>query len=150
MHAMMIIDVQAATPVPKPILDKIRARSAKFPLRIFTKFVNPPGSLFRRKMHRHSCAPDHPESRLLIEPQPPDIVLEKYGYGLSADHIRVLRSRDVKEVTVSGVDTDACVLAVMFSLWDNCIDCHIEPDLCWSSTGLHEKALEIAYEQFGQ
>jgi nicotinamidase-related amidase len=150
MHAMMIVDVQAALAVPPDLVAKIRTRAAQFPLRVFTQFVNPPGTLFRRKMNRRNCPPGDPGTRLLIEPQPGDLVLEKSGYGLTPEHIRALRSREVNEVTVSGVDTDACVLGVMFSLWDHGIDCHIEPELCWSSSGLHEKALEIAYEQFGE
>lgn len=150
MHALMIIDVQAAFDVPSELVEKIHARGAGFPLRVFTQFINPPGTLFRRKMNRQSCAPGDPTARLVIEPQAGDLVLQKSGYGLTEDHIQALRSRDVTEVTVSGVDTDACVLGVMFSLWDHRIDCHIDPDLCWSSTGLHKKALEIAFEQFGE
>lgn len=150
MHAFMIVDVQEAFDVPAGLIEKISARAEHFPLRIFTQFINPPGTLFRRKMNRRSCAPGDPAARLAIEPKPGDLVLQKPGYGLTPEHIQILRSRDVKEVTVSGVDTDACVLGVMFSLWDHGIDCHIEPELCWSSAGLHEKALEIALEQFGE
>ena len=150
MHALMIIDVQAALDVPPELVSKIESRAANYPLRIFTRFVNPPGTLFRRKMNRRMCAPGDPDARLLIEPRPNDIVLEKPGYGLTPEHIGILRQREVTEVTVAGADTDACVLGVMFSLWDNRIDCHIDPELCWSSAGLHENALAIAYEQFGE
>lgn len=149
MHAFVIVDVQAEFDVPAELLEKIRARSTQFPLRIFTQFINPPGTLFRRKMEQRMCAPGTPGVKLAIPPSPGDLVLEKTGYGLSAEHIAKIRAAGVKETTVSGVDTDACVLAVMFSLWDAGINCHIEPDLCWSSSGLHDQAVEIARQQFG-
>ena len=149
MHALMIIDVQEAFNVPAALIDRIRARATEFPLRVFTQFINPPGTLFRKKLNQRNCAPGDPAIRLVIAPQAGDVVLQKSGYGLTPEHIQILRNQAVTEVTVGGVDTDACVLGVMFSLWDNRIDCHIDPTLCWSSTGLHEKALEIAFKQFG-
>jgi nicotinamidase-related amidase len=51
-------------------------------------------------------------------------------------------------VVVCGVDTDACVLGVMFSLFDAGIVCHAKEDLCWSSTGLQQSGLKIIREQF--
>jgi len=149
-HAFLIVDLQAEFDVPAELVKKIIARSKEFPLRIFTQFINPPGTLFHRKMDRHGCEPGAPGTALLIPPKKDDLVLEKIGYGLRTEQIERIRARDVNEVTVAGVDTDACVLGVMFSLWDHRIDCHIEPDLCWSSTGLHQDALKIAFEQFGR
>lgn len=149
MHAFLIVDVQVGFDVPPELIAKIVARGTQFPLRIFTKFVNPPGTLFHLKMERHSCVPGDPEAELAIQPEDGDIVLDKIGYGLRTEQIEQLRARGVTEVTVAGVDTDACVLGVMFSLWDHQIDCHIEPDLCWSSAGLHEPAVQIAHQQFG-
>lgn len=150
MHALLIVDLQAEFDVPPELIKKIVARGKAFPLRIFTQFVNPAGTLFREKLDRRGCAPGDPGVRLLIEPKQDDIVLEKTGYGLGSEQIEQLRARGVTEVTVAGVDTDACVLGVMFSLWDHQIDCHIDPDLCWSSAGLHDSAVQIAFQQFGR
>lgn len=150
MHAFLVVDLQAEFDVPPDLVEKIVARGKEFPLRIFTKFVNPPGTLFREKMDQYACAPGDPRARLLIEPDKDDIVLEKTGYGLGTAQIEQLRARSVTEVTVAGLDTDACVLGVMFSLWDHKIDCHIDPDLCWSSAGLHDSAVQIAFKQFGR
>ena len=85
---------------------------------------------------------------LLIEPEDGDIVLSKQGYGLSAAAIRRLKKMGVKRVTVCGIDTDACVLGVMFSLFDGGIECRVKPDLCWSSSGLHRQGMAIIEEQF--
>jgi nicotinamidase-related amidase len=51
-------------------------------------------------------------------------------------------------MTVCGLDTDACVLGVLFSLFDAGIECHLKEDMCWSSSGLHQAALRIVRTQF--
>lgn len=146
--ALVIVDVQQAFTIPKEILTGIRRYSRRFPLRVFTQFINPPGSLFRETLDQRSCAPGSDDLRLLIEPEPEDIVIQKAGYGLKAADIRRLKAAGVKRVEVCGVDTDACVLGVMFSLFDARIVCHAKEDLCWSSTGLQEAGLKIIREQF--
>ena len=149
MDAIIIVDLQKAFPVPPPVIEKIEARAREFPLRVFTKFLNEPQSLFCRKLKRSSCLPGTPERELQLEPQPGDIVLDKRGYGLTSAQIEQLRRAGVSKALVCGVDTDACVLGVVFTLFDAGIDCEVDPDLCWSSTGLQDAALTIVREQFG-
>ena len=149
MHALMVVDLQKEFNVPAAVVDRIRARAEQFPVRVFTRFCNPPGTLFRRKLDRKMCAPGTPGTELVLDPKNNDLVLEKSTYGLTAEHINKLRSAAITEVTVAGVDTDACVLGVLFSLWDHGINCRLAPDICWSSSGLHEAAVKIAEEQFG-
>ena len=74
----------------------------------------------------------------------------KCGYGLEPRDVRKLLARGIRRVTVCGIDTDACVLGVMFSLWDAGIECHVKEDLCWSSTGprLHRAGMTIIEQQF--
>jgi len=149
MDAIIVVDLQKAFPVPRDVIEKIDVRSREFPLRVFTKFLNEPDSLFCRKLRRSSCLPGTPERELYLEPRPTDIVLDKTGYGLTSGQIDQLRGAGIEEALVCGVDTDACVLGVVFTLFDAGIDCEVDPELCWSSTGLHEPALKIVREQFG-
>lgn len=149
MEAIIIVDVQRAFPIPDDLIARIEVRSHAFPLRVFTQFVNPLDSLVRRKLRRGSCAPGLPETELRMTPGPADFVLEKPGYGLMAAQVERIRSARVTKALVCGADTDACVLGVLFSLFDAGIECEVERDLCWSSTGLHEAALQIVNEQFG-
>ena len=149
MDAILIVDLQKAFPIPADLIDKIEARSREFPRRIFTKFINEPDSLFRTKLKRTSCAPGLPETELVLATTPEDLVLEKRGYGLTTEQIDRIKAAGVKKALVCGVDTDACVIGVVFSLFDAGIDCHVERELCWSSTGLDEPALQIIREQFG-
>jgi len=149
MKAIVIVDLQRAFPVPAPLVARIEARSRAFPLRVFTQFLNLKDSLFRRKLDRHSCPPGARESQLLLAPQPGDIVFKKPSYGLNAAQIQELKQRHVTKALVCGVDSDACVLGVVFSLFDSGIDCEVDPSLCWSSSGLHQAAMQIIREQFG-
>jgi nicotinamidase-related amidase len=149
MDAIIIVDLQKAFPVPADIIRKIEQRSRDFPRRVFTKFLNQPDSLFCRKLKRMSCLPGAEERELLLPPNSNDIVLDKTGYGFTAEQIERLRQAGIKKALICGVDTDACVLGVVFTLFDAGIDCEVDPDLCWSSTGLHHEALTIVREQFG-
>jgi nicotinamidase-related amidase len=145
---LVIVDVQKAFPAPTGLVDHIRRYSRRFQRRIFTRFENPPGSLFRKVLNQHSCAPGSPETALVIEPSPGDLVLVKRGYGLERKDIRRLKQMGVKRVTVCGIDTDACVMGVMFSLFDAGIESRVKKDLCWSSSGLHAAGMKIIETQF--
>lgn len=149
MDAIIIVDVQKDFPIPPELLDKIERRSREYPLRIFTQFLNHPDSLFRRKLQRTSCLPGTPGVELALPTTPRDIVLQKFGYGLGPSQVRQVIDAGVHKALVCGVDTDACVLGVVFSLFDAGVDCEVDRTLCWSSTGLHEAALKIVQEQFG-
>jgi nicotinamidase-related amidase len=149
MDAVIIVDVQKAFPVPAELIQAIEKRSLGFPIRLFTKFVNRPDSLFHRKLKRTSCLPGDPGGDLAMQPGPNDIVLEKAGYGFSPEQIARIKAAGVTRALVCGVDTDACVLGVVFTLFDAGVDCEVDPALCWSSTGLHDTALKIFREQFG-
>jgi len=148
-HAVMIVDVQKAFDPPPAFLKKVRRYVRRFPCRVFTRYINPHGSLFRRVLKQRSCAPGSPDTELLLEPEQDDLVFEKRGkYGLSTANIRQLKRRGIRRITVCGLDTDACVLGVMFSLFDNGIECHLKEEMCWSSSGLHRAAITIIREQF--
>ncbi len=148
MHALLIVDLQKAFPPPPKFVDRVRRYSRRFRKRIFTRFVNPNGSLFRTKLKQQSCAPGTPDLDLLIEPDKNDVVLFKQGYGLSPAAIQKIRKLGVKRLTVCGVDTDACVLGVMFSLFDAGMECRVAKDMCWSSSDLQREAMAIIEEQF--
>jgi nicotinamidase-related amidase len=148
-RALLIVDVQRAFQPPAKFLHKLERYSRRFPCRIFTRYVNPPGSAFRRLLRQKCCGPGTKDIELLIAPGKGDLVLDKVArYGLKPSQIRGLKRRKISCVTVCGLDTDACVLAVMFSLFDEGIECHLKEDMCWSSSGLHAPAVKIIREQF--
>jgi nicotinamidase-related amidase len=149
MDAIIIVDLQKAFPIPRELVERIEARSRDFPRRVFTRFFNVPESLFRRKLKRSSCQPGTAETELLLPVRPGDLVIEKTGYSLAPPQVQQIANAGIRRALVCGADTDACVLGVVFTLFDAGIDCEVEPELCWSSTGLHEPAVRIIREQFG-
>lgn len=147
-HALMIVDVQRGFSPPPAFVDKLRRYSRRFHCRVFTQFINPPGSMFREVLKEKSCAPGTPDIDLLIVPEIGDLVFQKASYGLSQRHLRELKKRRINRLTISGLDTDACVMGVMFSLFDAGIVCHLKETMCWSSSGLHRAAMSIIRAQF--
>jgi nicotinamidase-related amidase len=147
-RALMIVDVQAAFEPPPAFVRKLARYAKRFPCRVFTRFINPAGSMFRTELKQKCCAPGSADTRLLLMPEPHDLVFNKSTYGLKPAAIRRLKRRGIRQITVCGLDTDACVLGVMFSLFDAGITCHLKESMCWSSTGLHRAALQIARAQF--
>lgn len=144
----MIVDVQKAFEPPPAFLKKLQRYSRRFPCRVFTRYINPKGSMFRKTLGQKCCAPGSPDTELIIPPSPGDLVIDKSTYGLKPPDILRLKRRRIRRITVCGLDTDACVLGVMFSLFDAGIECHLKEDMCWSSSGLHRPAVTIAREQF--
>lgn len=149
MDAIIIVDLQKAFPIPPELVQRIEGRSRGFPRRIFTQFVNEAQSLFRTKLKRSSCPPNAEETKLIITPGPQNWVIQKPRYSLPPREVERITAAGIRRAFVCGVDTDACVLGVVFSLFDAGVDCEVEPELCWSSTGLHDAALSIIREQFG-
>jgi len=147
-HAVMIVDIQRGFSPPPAFVERVRRYSRRFHCRVFTAFLNRPDSLFRQVLKQKSCAPGSPDRELLIAPGPGDLVFEKTSYGLRPSHLRQLKARRIKRVTVCGLDTDACVMGVMFSLFDAGIVCHLKENMCWSSSGLHPAAMKIVRAQF--
>ncbi len=147
-HVLVIVDLQHGFEAPEELCERIRRYSRRFRLRVFTQFVNPRGSFFRRALKRSTGEPGTREIELRLAPGPDDILIRKTTYGLRERDVRRLKSAGVRRATVCGIDTDACVLGVMFSLFDGGIVPEVKADLCWSSTGLHTEALKVLREQF--
>ncbi len=148
-RALLIVDVQQAFEPPPSFIRRLEAYARRFPCRVFTRFVNPAGSMFRKVLKQKCCAPGSADTALLLSAQKGDLIFDKQGrYGLEPRHLRQLHQRKIRKITVCGLDTDACVLGVMFSLFDSGIECHLKESMCWSSSGLHKAALEIVRQQF--
>ena len=101
---------------------------------IATQFINPDNSAFRRALDYNDMGRGDPGTNLdeRVEARA-DHVVAKYGYGIDS-------------ALVVGFDTDACVLATAYSLFDAGIVPVIDSRGCASSgvADVHEAALKIA------
>lgn len=71
----------------------------------------------------------------------PDVVIEKYGYGLS--DYACLNKADNYDII--GFNTDACVLKIALDLFDKGYNFRVLTDYCYSSEGLdhHLNGVEL-------
>jgi nicotinamidase-related amidase len=145
---LVVVDLQAAFAPPKRLVNRIRRYARRFDRRVFTQFVNPPRSMFRRQLKQGCCGPGSGDTTLLIAPEKGDLVLKKTTYGIKPADARRIRSLGAETVTLCGMDTDACVLGVAFSLFDAGIAPRPKESLCWSSSGLQREAVRILRTQF--
>ena len=115
---------------------------------IFTKFINKDNSLYETKLNWFELK--NKESQTICVDIPENsIVLEKMGYGLSHEQLEQIKSLDVNSVDICGLQTDACVYAIAFQLFDNGIFPNILINYCQTSLERNGIAKEIMIHQFG-
>lgn len=144
---LIIVDLQHDFRVSESLTRRIQAAAGRYRVRVFTRFFNPKGSSFRTQLDYDRGPRKAERVRWRIVPGRRDIILDKPRYGLSEAQLRRLKACRCDEFVVCGVDTDACVLAVLFSLFDAGIRARVEPSLCEGK--LTRQALAIMTRQFG-
>ena len=138
---LLIVDAQVGFDPSHDLLARIEDASHGYRTVVMTRFINQPNSLYRTVLDWHG---DGGELALQI---PCTLILDKTGYGLASSHIEALKGLCV-EWHLCGLETDACVLACAFSLWDARMRPIILHDMCDSP--LHTEGVAVARRQFGE
>ena len=119
---------------------------------IFTKFSNSDTTAFSRFLHwNRLVTPD--EQRIAIPISETDIIVDKTTYSASVHDLKKLIDiQNVDNAYICGVDTDGCVLATAFALFDLGIKPSIIIDACASNGGMeyHRAAELIMRRSFGK
>ncbi len=150
--ALLIIDMQVGfLSGMGDFIKRVESLVAQYPAeKIFwLKFRNEPESLYHKYLDWKDVLVA-PQTELVSQFNPPaERVFDHYTYAPSDEVLEQLKG--CKEVAIAGVDTDACVFATAFALWDHGIRPLILTDYCSSSGGLylHKAALDIMRRQFG-
>ena len=117
----------------------------------YTRFINRPDSLPATLLGYDKAMAQHPSAQLVPAiARRADHTLDHAGYGPVPHDVDELvqhvRARGIDRAVVMGFDTDACVIATAFALWDRGLATAIDPRGCASSggTALHHAALRIA------
>lgn len=86
---------------------------------IFTKFINDKtqNSLFEERLGYKNLKSKQ-EQQISLNIPKNSIIFEKYGYGLKQEDLEYIKSLNIKQIDVCGVQSDACVYAVALQLWD--------------------------------
>ncbi|MGK9452869.1 cysteine hydrolase family protein [Acidithiobacillus caldus] len=138
---LIIIDLQQGFSPSVALIDAIAATAPRYHVVAMTRFVNRPDSLYRSVLGWNIDPGD------LIFQFDNALILDKTGYGLSAENLDRLRETGCTEWHLCGLETDACILACAFSLWDAGLRPKTLPSLC--SSPLHKEGMAIAERQFG-
>ncbi|MBQ8844467.1 MAG: isochorismatase family protein [Clostridia bacterium] len=156
MKSIIIVDMQKGFINENNIhlIDKINKYliENKFDNIIYTKCINKEGSSFDKILNwKEMLTKD--EQEICINKLDKGIILEKYGYGLLNEHIKKLKDLGITEIEVCGTDSDACVLAISYQLFDNGIRPILLKKLCASSSRKEEInnfAFNIMERSFGK
>ena len=110
---LLIVDVQRRFKPSKKLIRGIEKLLPTYTHIFATQFIDG-NQLFQKilkaKRGRPTLALDLPrQSR----------IFKKTGYGIPQTLIAELKRKRIREIDVCGVETDACILAACFALWDN-------------------------------
>lgn len=150
--SLIVVDMQKGF-MTKPnyvsLVSKIQSLidSGNYEKIYFTKFVNRQGSLYQTKLNWFNLTDDDSTS-LVIECDNATI-FEKYGYGLTQEQLKEIIALNEKEIDVCGVETEACVYAIAFQLFDNGIFPNVLKNYVATATQRQEFAINLLIRQFG-
>lgn len=148
---LIVVDLQKGFNPPAEQFEGIRAILGEYDVIIATQFFNKVWSLFETELNYTLCQRGSPESEIVI-PLNPNLVFDRFGYGLNMHHIEKLKALPVMRWDVVGCDTEACVLSTCYDMWNYGIKFRVLKDLCTSSGGqeCHDAAITIMKRSFGK
>lgn len=115
---------------------------------IFTKFINSDESLYEKKLNWFKLKSEESQTICVDIPEN-SFILEKHGYGLNNEQINQIKALNIDSIDICGLQTDACVYAIAFQLFDNGIFPNILINYCQTSLERNSIAKEIMIHQFG-
>lgn len=156
MKSIIVIDMQKGfiNKNNTHIVDKINnyLKTNAFDFIFYTAFINSLNSPFVKILNYKNMI-DRDEQNFVVDIVPNSTIFEKEGYGLTQEMITVLKDNNIQEIELCGTDTDACVMAIAYNLFDNNIRPIIKSELCATSSfnnSIHTNSLEIMKRSFGK
>lgn len=110
-QVLLIVDIQSTFSPPEWLVDRARWLSARLPTIASVELHDEQVTPFQRQLGWHPAA----EDECLVEV---DRVFIKHGYGQTAETLEYIKQLGVERVLVCGMQTETCVLAAGFALFD--------------------------------
>ncbi|MBF4211045.1 cysteine hydrolase family protein [Pseudomonas donghuensis] len=110
-QVLLIVDVQSTFSPPEWLVDGVRALSERIVTIASVELHDEQVTPFAQQLGWHPAA----EDESLVEA---DKVFVKHGYGQTAETIEYIKQLGVERVLVCGLQTETCVLAAGFALFD--------------------------------
>ncbi|MDR2307916.1 MAG: cysteine hydrolase family protein [Paucimonas sp.] len=126
-QVLLIVDVQSTFSPSEKLVDGIRALSAYIPTVASVELHDESVTPFQRQLGWHPASDD----MALVEA---DKVFVKHGYGQTTETLDYLKGLGVERVLVCGLQTETCVLAAGFALFDAGLNPTLVTDLTLGSS----------------
>lgn len=141
MKILLIIDMQKgfkASYEIEPYIEKIDF--SQYDKIIATQFINNEETLFYK--NRYQGMMSEPDIDLLyIVKEKSDNIIKKDTYALPLNKLySIVPKEEIEHIDIIGVETDACILATMFALWDEKISFTLLKARTSGIYGIHEAA----------
>jgi len=161
-RALIVIDVQKGfinkltNKIPSKIKNFIKKNKANYDLIIFTKFINHPKSNFVKSLNwkRFMAKKETDIAEQLKEFTSNKNVFIKSTYGSFVNNklLNLLKKHKIKQVELTGIDTENCVLTFAREAFDRGFSVVVFKSLTASYTSpkLRKAALEIIEKNIGK
>ena len=120
---------------------------------VATRFINPPGSPYRRLIGWSRMAPESAETDLVFRPRADAVLIEKQIYNcIDRTFRRRLDTWGAREVHLAGIATDNCVLTCAVGLFEAGYRPVVLADACASHGGgdCHNAGLMLLRRLIGE
>lgn len=124
-------------------------KNNKYDKIFLTKFINKQNSLYETKLN-WTAMQDCSSQSISIDVPESAFIFEKYGYGLSQNQLEEIKNLGLDEIDVCGLETEACVYAIAFQLFDIGIFPNILINYVATSPEREEIAKQMLIRQFGK
>ena len=118
-----------------------------------TRFVNAGASPYRALLDWHRFGKGSTDAKLAFRPAPHAVIVEKHVYScVTRSFLDELRQSGTTEVSLCGIDTDACVMTTALDLFQNGIRPVVLAEACASHAGpdYHEAGLKLLARLIGR
>ncbi|ANP63285.1 MULTISPECIES: isochorismatase family protein [Pseudomonas] len=110
-QVLLVVDIQSTFNPPEWLVDGVQALSMKIPTIASIELHDEQATPFQRQLGWSPASTD----KCLIKA---DRVFVKNGYGQTLETIKYIKALGVDRVLVCGIQTETCVLAAGFALFD--------------------------------
>ena len=155
-RVLMIVDMQKGF-INKEVYKDLQVRlneyikKSDYDTYIFTKFKNKKDSLYIEKLQWDELLSTDSQE-ICVDVPKNSVVFEKYGYGLSQTQVEEVKKlmKGEREIDICGLQTDVCVYAIAFQMFDNGIFPNILINYVATSVERIETSKDMLIHQFGQ
>ena len=152
---LLVVDVQRGfvTETSQHVVALIEAVQQRFETVLYARFVNPDPSPFRSILKYDKLGRGSEDGEFAITLCEGAAVMEHTAYSsVTGELLYWLRDKQVAEVCVCGIATEACVLKTVVDLFENHFTPWVIEDLCASDKNahFHHMAIEVIGALIGQ